>query len=99
MSFNVGDTITVTEEHLDKAIEARENRKPGDVINQFCVLAQALKERCLFSRLGHSQFFVGNTAYHLDNSKQMVDNFDNYDYDAIRKTLPLTLTVIKKIEE
>jgi len=86
----IGDKITVTEEHLDRAIAEMPDHIDA---TKCCILAQAIKP---FGGVepGYNVFRVGDASIKVSGSHKMVQLFDEEEYGQIREMLPIELEVI-----
>lgn len=86
--------VTVTQEHLDKAIAAV--AKPDFEVTTSCVLAQAIGDAFpYFISCGTTTAWFRHSAAWLDPTGRMITRlFDLRDYNQIRSMLPCEVELI-----
>lgn len=89
-------TVTVTEEHLNKAIAGAQ---ADCVITHICPVAQAVRERYPDACLGYTNFSVENGVFDCVKAQDITLKAHTHDLQEngpetqkIREILPITLT-------
>lgn len=96
MSMNNRIRVTVTQEHLDRAIK---DCLRGCSRTASCLMAQALQDKFPLLPVRHFYSFaqVGPDSWAAFHSAQdLVELFDHAKYDALRRLLPTSVVYVKK---
>lgn len=95
MSYKV---LTITKEHLNRAIKARKNKKPGVSICSICIIAQALTDKFKEPSecAGGTVILPVILPYPYEYQTKIESLFDWRQYDEIRKMLPARIRLTPK---